>query len=133
MTLLVAVMALAGTPQQVPILSISGNDMWEACSQDSGQGSACNSYVAGVLDTYAAFEALLESPVYCVPDRATYGQATDVVTTYLRDRPGQRHFKGVVIVLTAVREAFDCDNAALAEADTAFRPLPPVTLPIAPR
>lgn len=132
--LLPALLLFSGAPQQVPVLSISGNDMWEVCSKDSSQGSACNSYVAGVLDTYAALEALMESPVYCVPDRATYGQATDVVTTYLRDRPGQRHFKGVVIVLTAVREAFDCESAsAFAEPESPFGRLPPVTLPIAPR
>lgn len=120
---------MAFAVQQVPILSISGNDLWEVCSEDTGQGSACNSYVAGVLDTYAAFETLLDAPTYCVPDRATYVQATDVVVEYLRRNPGQRHQVGVLLVLTAVREGFQCTRGAF---DDPFAP-PPVTLPIAPR
>lgn len=114
--------------QQVPILSISGNDLWDVCSADKSQGSACNSYVAGVLDTYATFEALLDVPTYCVPERATYGQATDVVVEYIQRNPGRRHQAGAVLILTAVREGFQCDRATF----DAFPP-PPVTLPIQPR
>ena len=128
--MVVAALALVLATQQVPILSISGNDLWEVCSVNTEQGAACNSYVAGVLDTYSAFETMMSAPDYCVPERATYTQATDVVVEYIRRNPGTRHHPGVVIVLTAVREGFGC-NASAFEDEAPFAP--PVTLPIQSR
>lgn len=109
---MLATFALAAVLQNAPVLAITGNDIWEVCTLSSGQGSACRSYVAGVLDTYATFETLLESENYCIPERATYDQVSDVVVAFLRDNPGQRHHPGALLVLMAARDGFDCELQA---------------------
>lgn len=104
-------------PQNVPLTSITGNDLWEVCAKDTAQGSACTSYIAGALDALALMERLsgIEEP--CVPQRATYAQVRDIVTAYIQANPGDRDIAAVVIVLVSTRQSFGCSMDFIPESE----------------
>ena len=46
---------------------------------------------------------------FCTPDNSNYRQMVDVVSSFLTNRPEQRHEDASVLVIKALREAFPCN------------------------
>lgn len=114
-----ALAAAIAAPQNVPVVSITGNDLWDVCSESSIQGSACSSYIAGALDTFAMMERVSGVEDGCVPEAATYRQVTDMIVQQLRDNPGDRDVQAAIIIFVAARQAFGCSMDFLQPAEPA--------------
>lgn len=98
----------------------NGNELQQLCLQDRALF-----YVAGHIDKgeqdavgmllltndFNSVQAKTARTVikgYCLPPKATLGQATDVVCKYVRENPKDRTKPAAVMVSLALNEAFPC-------------------------
>ena len=99
--------------QATPARSVwyEGNALFEDCmSNNYSDLIACYHYVMGVadmVDTLGEIEVSGFSPI-CIPTKVSVGQLGRVVQSYLNVHPEKTHMKAVVLVVSALREAFPC-------------------------
>jgi hypothetical protein len=94
----------------------NGNQMYEFCSKsddDTANGqirlTACNGYIAGVVDTYFANETVQGHwCLFTLPKAVTLKQLHDVVTNYLREHAEIRHYSAYSVVVMALQAGFPC-------------------------
>ena len=115
---LAAIFILTATPSFADRY-ISGNDLYPLCSaapenvpgdqqaNASTQWGFCRGYVAGVADILenrevAGYRACISAPTVEI------GQLADVVTSFLRDHPEERHLTAASNVALALSKAFPC-------------------------
>lgn len=110
-------------------LDRSGNDFLAECSalaKDSGltniemaKNMTCFSYIQGLIDgaTYeiASTQAENKKQVltlpFCRPEGVGNMQLLRVALKYVRDNPEKAHFPTVVLIFTALKNAFPCSTA----------------------
>jgi len=86
----------------------TGDDLYSACSHQHERDAmaaslemACLGYIAGVVDGY--------SMMFCTaPQTSTRGQARDIVVSYLRDHPVDRHKLAIHEAWLALSAAWPC-------------------------
>jgi hypothetical protein len=85
-------------------MAVSGNQLYEDCTANRGfDRGECFSYITG------ATEAWSNAPVgLCLPDGVSRGQAQDLVMTYMRDHPAERHLDAAYLILRALLDAWRC-------------------------
>jgi Rap1a immunity proteins len=71
-------------------------------------GAFCLGYVSGIehMHMFAQWSGL--SPIFCLPENADIGHVIRVVLSYLREHPEHQQSDGIMVVTTALREAFPC-------------------------
>lgn len=105
----------------------SGNDVYDWCRYDR---RIAFSYVAGLYDSAAHAATVIDSgrhfgkdvpnndieidfafnrvAGYCMPDRATLEQVTDVFCAYLKDNPDKREGLPALMFPDALKKAWPC-------------------------
>lgn len=100
----------------------NGNELHQLCLQDRA-----HQYIAGHIDKAeqdAVGMLILSADAkgdmvetvrkivkgYCLPPKATLGQATDVVCKYIKENPKDRTKPATVMVGLALNEAFPCSK-----------------------
>ncbi len=117
-------------PQSVNARNLSGNELYEACTDDNFQ-MFCTAYVVGTVEglnrgvvvtflyVIPAAESSASDPAdaedlapdileACIPKDASYVQLRDVVIAYLKKRPEYRHKAANELILTAMQDNFPC-------------------------
>ena len=93
---------------------MTGSSLSSDCLSKLDEGRfTCLMYVAGVADLLVTQQQAIPGSYseICIPEgEVTLGQLRRVVTAYIREHPEEEHYLAVVIVLSAIREAFPCDN-----------------------
>jgi hypothetical protein len=87
----------------------SGNELYKGACSQAQYRAHCGLYVAGVVDyeiTVAEYEK--RSPAFCVPRDVPLGQLADIFAKELREHPERRHYRGAILVIGALNEAFPC-------------------------
>jgi hypothetical protein len=85
-----------------------------APAKDVNKVSICLGVVAGILDFeriwFAAANVAAGKPAahFCVPDSVSATQAAKVVVKYGNDHPAELNLPAVMIVISAMKEAFPC-------------------------
>jgi len=114
MKLLVALTLLASFwPASTPIEGqhvhfVTGNTLLKDCNAKAKaideliDASFCSGYVAGAADTSQLMK------IACLPNEVLLGQAVDIVTNYLSDKPERRHYPASDEVATALQNSFPC-------------------------
>ena len=103
-TLLAVLIALtAASPVSAGFFK-DGNWLHSNCQKETSDvgKSLCLSYIVGVIDGSDA----VHKSLYCWPERATTGQALDIVKKWLEENPALRTMSGGQIVVSALKEAF---------------------------
>lgn len=104
----------------------SPKELMMMCPANGGseaQQSACQNYVAGVVDAWALVrvnEPEMSSHLGCVPPTAKPTDLRQAVTKYVADNRGKLDKPAVFIVREAILKAYPCPAAA---------PSPPVSGP----
>jgi hypothetical protein len=106
------VAALVYTPAKADL--IGGNELYEWCAgKDTKENKAlCKGFVMGAADHFIVSEH--EQGRYstkhkgCIPEDATPGRLVEIVVQWLEDNPHDRYFRAAAIVVTAIKEAFQC-------------------------
>jgi hypothetical protein len=94
----------------------NGNQMYEFCSRtddNTANGristTACQAYIAGVVDAYFANETVQGHwCLFALPKAVTLKQLQDVVTRHLRERAEIRHYSAYSVVVMALQAGFPC-------------------------
>ena len=95
----------------------TGNGLLRACtSQDVRIWAVCFGFINGVEQGYEMgmiFAGLSVGPVprafrFCFPEEVTRQQTMDVVVTYLKAHPADRHKRAAILVGVALKEAWPC-------------------------
>lgn len=104
--------SLLASAQASPVRAEAGdgNDLLKVCDPDSGMFSLCVGQVTAYVRAFAFAQAAGMGPVYCMPEKATVGQAIDVLVQFLRANPGKRHAEGEIIFLAALSNTWPCAN-----------------------
>jgi hypothetical protein len=74
----------------------------------------CRAYVIGATDMLQIMNEIRRSstppqaPSFCLPDRVTQGQITDVATDYLNSNAKLRHLPAAWLVWNSLIQAFPC-------------------------
>ena len=91
----------------------TGNSLLDACvSTQSYPAAICLNYISGVADAASAlYPAAYLGWRFCIPNTATLGQLKEVVTRWLIENPGERHYTGNSLVAHALSERFPCAPA----------------------
>lgn len=110
------------------IAGLKGRDLLESCkgaityfekdslpsdtvSRDTAElGSICISYISGILDTLIFDNTVLKIRLFCIPKDITSDQAIRVIVKYLEDHPEQLNDPAIILVLTAFKTYFPCNN-----------------------
>jgi hypothetical protein len=90
--------------------AMDGNALLTLCEGPDADIGPCAGYIAGVLDT-AEWWALQDGR--CVlqrPASAPPKQYVDIVLQALRNHPERRHYPAVMLVNSAMSEAFACSK-----------------------
>ena len=91
----------------------TGNTLLEKCTTDKNQATYyqdnafCVGYSVAAFDMFDTWQ-LVTNTKRCVNDGMTQGQIKDVLVSYLRTHPGERHEAASVIALVAFKDAFGC-------------------------
>lgn len=93
-------------------LALTGNDLQQICTNDSGVGrNTCSAYIIGVVDTVSTVEALKQITLVCFPEGATNKQHIDIAKRYLEQHPEERHYSASFLVLLSWALAYPCKSA----------------------
>jgi len=68
----------------------------------------CAGFIAGVNDSQASQFASGQAPTFCLPAGVQIGQLAKVVRKYLEDNPAKLHLPSVILVNSALDQAFPC-------------------------
>jgi hypothetical protein len=71
----------------------------------------CVGYISGVNDLHTTFVgsvACFDQPVFCSPRPANLEQLVKIVANFLNAHPENLHFKGSVLAVEALKDAFPC-------------------------
>jgi len=71
-------------------------------------GLMCTAYIAGASDAFWLILLNQASPVLCLSQTVTYSWEQQIVVTWLREHPQDRHLPASVLVLKALTKAFPC-------------------------
>lgn len=86
---------------------INGNDLYRECSSDSAfKEGICLGYIAAISD--AMEDVYISGFRACYPTGVTTGQVTDIVRSFLKNNPAERHYRADGVVAQALSEAFPC-------------------------
>ena len=89
----------------------TGSWLLQKCqSSNLAEQSFCLGYISA---GFAGMQVLLlvNDTDFCVPDPVTQGQMQDVVVDYLRRHPKDRHKSAVVLIGSAIADAWPCVEA----------------------
>jgi Rap1a immunity proteins len=80
--------------------------------KDAMDVGTCLGFISGVVDLNTMDLDILKKPIHawCVPDGVTATQLAKVVVKYGNDHPGELHFPGVIVVVSALVGAFPCGH-----------------------
>ena len=119
-------------PTGVSAEALDGNRLYSACTSESpAEKIFCVGYIIGALEglkygafiAVSAYEAAHEDERttpefvdimadlylgYCIPGNANNEQVSDVVISYLRDNPSDRHNTARALITEAFVKAFPC-------------------------
>ena len=84
---------------------VDGNELYEDMKNDYGKLYS-SGYITGVADV--GNDNSIYGFRFCVPQQATRGQLSDVVSKWLEQNPGKRHFSASSLIALAFQEAFPC-------------------------
>jgi hypothetical protein len=99
----VALTCLPASAQTVTAF-YSGNALWNECSDNHAfQFGLCMGFVAGIADAMN-----IAGTKACFPPGVTVGQTVNVVKQFLGQHPERRHETAVLLVASALGEAFPC-------------------------
>jgi hypothetical protein len=104
--------------------TMSGNDLLQKLTDQNIEGLL---YLIGVVDGGHASRVVFESDFIkteektkrealislgkywgCRPEKASYGQVSEVTIAYLKSNPKIRHFDSSMLIAAAIREAWPC-------------------------
>ncbi|MGJ5135705.1 Rap1a/Tai family immunity protein [Bradyrhizobium oligotrophicum] len=125
--------AFAGDVPKKPLFSektfFTGNDVYQWCQYDK---ASAQTYVGGMYDmsVHGAFAidrmrhlgaepdngfevdfALEEFVGFCMPERATLEQMTDVFCAHLRNKPAKRDWPPALMLKDALKDAWPCPGS----------------------
>lgn len=109
--------ALLCVPVHAKAAIFSGAYLLELCKRDNkgeetveGAHTACQAYIAGVIDYHKLLRSLGTSPSvdFCVPDDVKMNDVQDVVWTYLNQNSENDGFIAAPAVALALFEVFPC-------------------------
>lgn len=85
-------------------------DLLSICRVEKEDPRICQSYVAGVIDYHNLLRNLKTEPAvqFCIPDRYTLQQVTEIVLNDLARSPQHDHFIAAPAVTLALFKAFPC-------------------------
>ncbi|WP_422057721.1 Rap1a/Tai family immunity protein [Sphingomonas sp.] len=113
--LIIIGLAAGAFPQQAKAEFYDGNRLYARCTTEKGEvtfyqyQAACMGYIAGVADATGTFRAA-KGNAQCVPPNVTMQQITDVVVSYLRSNPGERHYAASTLVMLAIGKTWPCGS-----------------------
>lgn len=104
-----AAVVLLAAPAPSQAQFFTGDGLWRMCGRTtSGRPpEACNGFVAGVVDGRKAGG---QAEPYCIAKRAPLPQLTEVVRSYLKDRPELHARPAGQLVVEALMVAFPCSS-----------------------
>lgn len=82
----------------------------ERLVKGASNNGMCAGYIAGVNDSQMMQGASGRPPLYCLPSGVQIDQMAKVVRKYLQDNPAELHLPGVILVRSALEQAFPCHN-----------------------
>jgi hypothetical protein len=99
-----------------PAHAITGTNLVNWCEQyesgtnkQYGDGSACASYISGVVHTIISVQILVESlELVCFPKTSVLDQYVMTAKKYLSEHPEDHHYNAASLLLVAYRQAFPC-------------------------
>lgn len=112
--------ACAYTPVQADDLSITtGNSLKSWCDADGDDDtettimmSLCRGYISGSFEAVWSMSILSGNGSQCDMAAVTDEQISDIVLTYIKSNPSERHKPAFLSVLASMKEAFpDCFGA----------------------
>ena len=71
----------------------------------------CVGFISGVNEVHSTFVSSVscfDPPVFCIPPKTNQEQLVKVVFNFLKSHPEDLHYKGSVIAISALKEAFPC-------------------------
>jgi hypothetical protein len=90
----------------------TGNIVLDFCSRAGDSGDLfCSGYVLGANQGMEALEVIAGADNFvppCIPDGVSVAQRKDIFLKYLKQYPEERHMKGLVLYIMALRTAFPC-------------------------
>ena len=110
--LAVFVVVLVYTPAKAELTG--GIELYEWCA---GKGTIenkalCKGFIMGAANHFVVTEHALGrysiTQKDCIPEDVTPGQLMKTVVQWLEDNPHDRYFRVAPIVVTAIKEAFQC-------------------------
>lgn len=89
---------------------IRGVDLLSICRIERKDTEFCQSYVAGIIDYHNMLRTLKHEPAvkFCIPERFTLQQVTEIVLKDLANSPQHDHFTAAPAVTLALFKAFPC-------------------------
>lgn len=104
--------------------TMSGNTLLQKLTDQNSEGLL---YLIGIVDAAEASRLAFEADFIktdentkreakislgkfwgCRPEKASYGQVSDVTISYLKSHPKVRHFESSMLIAAAMREAWPC-------------------------
>lgn len=89
---------------------VRGVDLLSVCRVERKSTEFCQSYVAGIIDYHNMLRTLKSEPAvqFCIPERFTLQQVTEIVLKDLANSPQHDHFTAAPAVTLALFKAFPC-------------------------
>lgn len=103
---------------------MNGNELLLKLTQQDSSGFL---YLVGIVDAADASRLIFETNVIatsentrveakaslgkywgCKPEKASYGQVSDIAISYLKNHPKVRHLEASMLIAAAMREAWPC-------------------------
>lgn len=105
-------LALMGSAISVPAraddLIETGNGFLSRCSSERRAADFSTGLCLGYIYAFRESGVLLQQKTYCPPDGVTNGQVWDIFLSYLRSNPRERHLPTVILLSSAMAEAYPC-------------------------
>lgn len=111
-------------PAGVGLFWPTGSQLLEVCSEppvevgdvvpvDRLLGGArnngiCGGFIMGINDDQASRVASGQAPTFCLPAGVQIAELAKVARKYLEDNPAKLHLPGVILVKSALNQAFPC-------------------------
>ncbi|RQO38635.1 hypothetical protein DBR37_01710 [Herminiimonas sp. KBW02] len=92
-------------------MSMDGNDLYKMCatSEKDPTRGICIGYVRGFIEGLQGQAWMTKTDmVFCAPKNMQFGQAVDIFTNYLRDRPEDRHSDAGILLVASMARAYPC-------------------------
>lgn len=99
----------------------TGNDLYSKLQATGPDLTSAIFYLQGVVDAssyHHDIQEYLRPPstlasyrMFCAPAGSTAGQIVDIVRTYLRDHPEDRHINAAILVSTALYRVWPCTDS----------------------